>query len=135
MCHRSGNYVPEGKGERHVKTQGTNKIGAFCPAHIQIKVRENEISVHYLESHVGHVTDIGHLQLTALERQNLAMKIAAKIPFDDILDEVRESITDSTLNRIDLVSKKIFSILRVVSTCAALLFVTLVMPSVWSRGL
>lgn len=73
-----------------------------------------------MESHVGHITDIGHLQLTESERKNLAIKIAAKIPFDDILDNVRQSITDATLNRIHLVSKKdLFNIENSFNLCSS----------------
>ncbi|GFW54659.1 hypothetical protein TNCV_787621 [Trichonephila clavipes] len=35
VCHRSGEFVSKSKGERHIKTQGSNKIGGYCPAGIK----------------------------------------------------------------------------------------------------
>lgn len=95
VCHRSGKYIPEGKDLRHLKTQGTKKIDGLCPASIRLKrIPNGECNAIFVESHVGHQNDIGHLNLTPLERQNLATKIASKVPFEDILDEIRDSICD-----------------------------------------
>ncbi|GFR28188.1 uncharacterized protein TNCT_489601 [Trichonephila clavata] len=77
--HRSGFYVSKGKGLSHLKTQGSNKIDGYCPAQIKVFVSET-----------GATT-----------------KIASKIPFDEILDEIRDSVTDSKLERIHLLTKNI----------------------------
>ncbi|KAH1028457.1 hypothetical protein HUJ05_001811 [Dendroctonus ponderosae] len=53
----------------------------------------------------GHTTDLGHVNLNALERQTLAVQIASKVPFEKILDDVRESI-NGTLERCHLLTKK-----------------------------
>lgn len=108
VCHRSGNFVSEGNGFRHLKTQGTNKIGAFCPAGIKLTedLNSHRCKIEYTDVHVGHENDLGHLFLTFSERETLAAKIAAKIPFNVILDEVRDSITDSSLERLHLLTKK-----------------------------
>lgn len=59
-CHRSGTYIPRGKRLRHLKTQGSNKINAYCPAYIQVFIQsDNKLSIKYLETHVGHNLDIG----------------------------------------------------------------------------
>jgi hypothetical protein len=42
-CHRSGNYIPRGNGLRHLKTQGSNKINAYCPASIKVISDNNKI--------------------------------------------------------------------------------------------
>ncbi|XP_060522906.1 uncharacterized protein LOC132699931 isoform X1 [Cylas formicarius] len=106
-CHRSGTFIPEGKGKRHLKTQGSSKINAYCPANIQVFIEnDHQLSVKYLETHVGHKLDIGHLHLTEMERKNIASKIALNIPFDAILDEIRDSITDDTPKRIHLTTRK-----------------------------
>lgn len=108
QCHRSGNYVSEGKGLRHLKKQGSSKINAYCPA--AIKVTEicgtKEVCVLYTETHVGHQPDIGHLTLTKEERKHLASQIALKIPFDEILAGMRGSISKEELKRIHLATKK-----------------------------
>ncbi|GFU58453.1 uncharacterized protein NPIL_323141 [Nephila pilipes] len=76
VCYPSGFYVSKGKGLRLLKTQGR------------------------------HRNDIGHLSLTEFERRHIATKIASKIPFVEILDEIRDSVTDSKLERIHLLTKK-----------------------------
>lgn len=40
------------------------------------------------QHNVGHQNDLGHLSLTLPERKELAKKIAAKILFDTILDDI-----------------------------------------------
>ncbi|GFU35378.1 uncharacterized protein NPIL_20801 [Nephila pilipes] len=40
------------------------------------------------------------------ERKNIASKIAAKIPLDNILDEIRNSISDAGIERVHLLTKK-----------------------------
>ncbi|GFU11775.1 uncharacterized protein TNCV_4969661 [Trichonephila clavipes] len=106
-CHRSGVYISKGKGLRHLKTQGSNKIDGYCPAEIKVFVSETgACSIKFCKTHLGHRNDIGHLSLTDFERQHIATKIASKIPFDEILDEIRDSVTDSKLERIHLLTKK-----------------------------
>lgn len=106
-CHRSGNYRPEGKGLRRLKTQGSCKINAYCPASIKKTEHSAEkIDVSYIETHIGHELELRHLQLTREENNYLAMKIAAKIPFDIILDDIRQTISSEELKRIHLITKK-----------------------------
>lgn len=108
ICHRSGKYISESKGFRHLKTQGTNKIGALCPANIKLQINKSNgtCKAFIIKTHVGHSCEIGHLSLTPTERKQLAIQIASKVPFDDILDEVRDSLTDANLQRINLLTKK-----------------------------
>lgn len=42
-CHHSGRYVPQGKGVRHLKVQGSCKTGVFCPASILAKILQTGI--------------------------------------------------------------------------------------------
>jgi len=37
-CHRSGVYKPRGLGKRHVKVQGSAKIGMLCPAALRVRI-------------------------------------------------------------------------------------------------
>lgn len=94
---------------RKLKTQGTNKIGGYCPARINIKIMNDKTCVvNFCSSHIGHKQeqDLGHLFLSKLQKQNVAAKIAAKIPFQVILDEVRDSVSNSHLERLHLLTKK-----------------------------
>ncbi|KAJ8957460.1 hypothetical protein NQ317_016983 [Molorchus minor] len=108
ICHRSGKYISESKGLRHLKTQGSNKIGALCPANIKLQINKGDGTCKALvtKTHVGHVCDVGRLSLTPAERKQLGIQIASKIPFNDILDQVRDSLTDGNLQRINLLTKK-----------------------------
>lgn len=108
ICHRSGTYKPEGSGIRHLKVQGTNKINSYCPAEISLKVLKNGLcEVNFQTVHIGHNQDLGHLTLSKSERETIASKIAAKIPFETIIDEVREeSIAENKFERKHLLKKK-----------------------------
>lgn len=106
-CHRSGYYNTRGKGKRHLKAQGSRKINGICPASIHVVESENgKCKVNYIPTHVGHQSDIHHLSLTKNERKNLAVDIANKVPFQVILDKIRDSVIDSDLRRIHLLRKK-----------------------------
>lgn len=107
-CHRSGEYKSKGKGIRQLKTQGSNKIGGFCPAEITVNIQNDKCDVRFCGHHVGHQQDkdLGHLFLTKTERENIAAKIAAKVPLQCILDEIRDSISNCNLQRIHLLNKK-----------------------------
>nr|CAH7743247.1 unnamed protein product [Callosobruchus chinensis] len=106
-CHRSGSYESVSRGLRNTKTQGSVKIGGFCPASIKLKKDETAgFVVAVMETHVGHDLEISHLRLNKEEREYLAGKIAANVPFDDILNEISGSITDSNLKRLHILNKK-----------------------------
>ncbi|GFW06938.1 c2H2-type domain-containing protein [Trichonephila clavipes] len=85
-CHRSGNFVSDSKGLRHLKILGSNKINAYFPAALKVTQHtDGKCVVSYQKIHIGHQNDIGHLFLTADERKIIASKIAAKISLDNTL--------------------------------------------------
>ncbi|XP_072390135.1 uncharacterized protein [Diabrotica undecimpunctata] len=107
LCHRSGCFNSESKGKRHLKMKGSIKIGGFCPAGFTVVVDLAEkVEVNFIKTHIGHQTDIGQLFLSVSERQSIAEKIALRIPFSTILDEVRDSVRNSELERLHLLTKK-----------------------------
>ncbi|XP_008180456.1 uncharacterized protein LOC103308587 [Acyrthosiphon pisum] len=107
-CHRSGFYNSISKGQRHLKTQGSNKINGYCPA--SINVIESKVTkrcnVKFNGNHIGHENEIGHLPLNTCTRDDIAAKISQNIPFDRILDEIRDNITNNHLERTHLPTKK-----------------------------
>lgn len=106
-CHRSGLFKSKGRGLRTLKTQGSVKINSFCPSRIVKKCFSNgTCTIEYTGTHIGHKNELKHLSLTLTEREELAKKIAMKIPFDDILDQIRDSIYDNSLQRIHLLNRK-----------------------------
>lgn len=89
-------------GIRRLKTKGSNKIDGICPAEISVKVfGDGTHEVAFINTHVGHTTDLEHLILSKSEKEMLASKIAAKIPFGTILDEVRDSKCDNKFEQTD----------------------------------
>lgn len=105
-CHRSGYHAASGKGLRNLKIQGSVKMNAFCPARILRQLNnDGSCNVTYFLTHVGHQNDIRFLSLSSVERENIARQIALKIPFDEILDNIRDSC-DFTLQRVYLLTRQ-----------------------------
>nr|CAI5859584.1 unnamed protein product [Callosobruchus analis] len=108
-CHRSGDLRVRGKQIRTLKIQGSNKMNAFCPAGMAVGIRNEKYVVTFCKAHVGHrQDDLGHLFLSLSEKQHIATKIASKIPFETILDDIRDSISNCQLERLHLLAKKDF---------------------------
>ncbi|XP_022194159.2 uncharacterized protein LOC111051886 [Nilaparvata lugens] len=109
-CNRSGIYKGETsptKRKRHLKSQGSSKIGSFCPAGIRATTYKNgKISVEFIKTHVGHDLELAHIPLPIEDKQQLASKIAQKIPFDTIIDDLHASVGDE-LERKHLVTKEV----------------------------
>lgn len=105
-CHRSGKFIQKGTGKRHLKMQGSKKINAFCPAHLEVLIEEHKCSVSFLKTHVGHKQELLHLNLTEQERQEIAEKIVNDVPFDTILNDIQDSLPNSQLERLHLLTKK-----------------------------
>lgn len=106
-CNRSGYYTPVQNRTRSLKTQGTNKINGICPAVMILQVSESgKCTCKFIKTHIGHNSDLGHIYLSPLERKMCAEKIALKVPFNVILDQVRDSVSDSELYRLHLLTRK-----------------------------
>ncbi|VEN54487.1 unnamed protein product [Callosobruchus maculatus] len=106
VCHRSGIFKSESKKIRHLKVQGSHKINGYCPE-ISGKILKNGIcEVELVSQHIGHDNNLGHLNLSKTAREDLAAKISLNVPFDSILDEVRDSISGDQIERLHLLTKK-----------------------------
>lgn len=64
-----------------------------------------QCEVEFVSKRIGHTDNLGHLNLNKTTREDLAAKISSKIPFDTILDEVRDSISGDQLSRSHLLTK------------------------------
>ncbi|XP_075238163.1 uncharacterized protein LOC142334211 [Lycorma delicatula] len=107
ICHRSGFYIPKGKGLRHLKSQGSKKINSFCPAEMRLsELEDGSCKLQYTETHVGHAIECKHLYLTSAERKNIEFRIASNVPFSDILSEIKNSLTESSSVRMHNLTKK-----------------------------
>lgn len=107
-CNRSGYFAPKGAGKRALRVQGSSKINSVCPAKIKKIEKDNYgIEVHYLDAHLGHVNDLQHLRLQKEEKDEIALKIAQNIPFENILQEIKKSAeTGEKIERLKLLTKK-----------------------------
>ncbi|KAE9530121.1 hypothetical protein AGLY_011583 [Aphis glycines] len=93
--HRNGNYISKGTGLRHLKTQGSNKINGHCPSRIDVTIYKlsNICTVKFIANHLGHGNDLGHLPLNKDVRINIA-------------NEIRDNISNNSLERIHLLTRK-----------------------------
>ncbi|XP_049772057.1 uncharacterized protein LOC126153889 [Schistocerca cancellata] len=107
VCYRSGQYVSKSKGIRRMKIQGINKIGGVCPSSIEVtEAGDGSCKVKYVVTHVGHQNGVRHLDLTEEERNKLAVDMANKVPLQAILDKVVDTLSDSMLEHIYLLTEK-----------------------------
>ncbi|KAG5889749.1 hypothetical protein JTB14_018971 [Gonioctena quinquepunctata] len=107
-CHRDGFYKTEGKNIRQVKLKGSNKIDGYCPSKIAATVFKTtgEVDVQFLRAHVGHTMDLEKIPLEKSDRNLLAFKISQKIPFDEIINDIRDNFDVNNYSRLHLVTKK-----------------------------
>lgn len=64
FCSRSGFYKDKNHGLRGRRFIGSKKINACCPAQIKVKYLNDEITVKYLRTHVGHDNKLCYMNLT-----------------------------------------------------------------------
>ncbi|XP_049959567.1 uncharacterized protein LOC126477351 [Schistocerca serialis cubense] len=89
MCHRSEVFKSQSKGQRQLKSQGSNKMGGHCTAAIEVSQDTNGIcTVVYFKTHFGHEKNIVFQHLPRSEREVIAGKIAKGVTFQIILDDV-----------------------------------------------
>lgn len=112
QCNRSGFYessvsCPE-KRRREMKIKGSSKINAFCPARIKTEFfNDGKVNIEYCSTHIGHKLELAHVTLSDENRIEIASKIASKIPFDVILDDVQETVDPNLgLKRKHLLTKQ-----------------------------
>lgn len=99
-CHRSGHFKSRGQGKRSLKTRGSNKINATCPAGMKVqKVSDNCLQVEFVKTHIGHTADVDRIRLTPDERKFIASKLVQNVLIEDILNEVHNSTDGQDTNR------------------------------------
>ena len=86
---------------------GSNKINGYCPAKIELMILPSgELKVEFFKTHVGHQNDLGRMRLSKHERAEVSKSIQMKIPFDNILDRIRSSISSDEVERLHLLTTK-----------------------------
>ena len=106
-CNRSGQYIAKGKGKRQIKTQDTSKAGSTCTAHIKAvkTLTTGKITAHYCSTHSNHSISLGHLRISAITKEKIALKLIEGVAAERILDDMRDSIT-VTVTRELLINKQ-----------------------------
>ncbi len=105
-CNRSGNFESRGIGKRHLKSQGTSKLNAYCTAALIVNTnKDGSVNVTVHKTHYGHQTSMGHLRISETERLAVAAKLANGVDIQHILDEIRDNMGDS-YHRIHLLTRK-----------------------------
>lgn len=112
-CNRSGTFAPRGKGIRHMKIQGTRKIGAKCPASMRVLQEKNSVKVKYWKTHVGHGNELKHINIPDQDRMEIASMLALGLPKNKILENIRASWSEEQYNRVHLtVNQDLINIAR-----------------------
>ncbi|VEN58512.1 unnamed protein product [Callosobruchus maculatus] len=107
-CHRSFKHTtPRILSETQIKqcAQSNLKLDVTCPSRILYDQINNKAVLSL--PHLGHVNDLKYINLTKLERAEIAARIQQGITFDRILDDIRNNVgAESNLNRIDLLDRQ-----------------------------
>ncbi|GFU49660.1 uncharacterized protein TNCV_2906231 [Trichonephila clavipes] len=92
--------------KRNMKIAGSNKINGKCPSKMKVyEDIESKVTVEFTKTHVGHGIDLGRMQITREEKEDIAKKLENKIPVEAILDDIRNSINQK-LERIHLITRQ-----------------------------
>ena len=106
-CNRSGFFISESTGQRHLKSQGSSKLHFHCTAGMTVKrhVQEKSVTVDICHTHYGHSPKLGHLRLPEAERLRIAGQLSQGVAFERVLDDIRDSV-QSKFTRIHLTTRK-----------------------------
>lgn len=102
-CARSGYYKKNedsSKSRKRLWHKKTKKINGFCPSRIMLtrKSDDNLFNVAYIETHLGHdksEQDLAYIRLPKKNRDEIARKIAAGIPYSRIRKDISKDIKTS----------------------------------------
>lgn len=97
-CHRDGIFIPSGSKKRNIKILGSNKINAFCPSQISVRVDSSCVSVKFIETHVGHAKEFSRINYYKKNKRNIE---DTKFSPDDLTDNTENPAT-KTPNEIGL---------------------------------
>ncbi|XP_015784135.1 uncharacterized protein LOC107361757 [Tetranychus urticae] len=107
-CNRSGSYSPKQERKRRLRAQGSRKINRTCPAKL-IVTKNNasgQLSVYFIPTHVGHETDLKHLNLHKEDRLKIAKKLEMGVDRNQLLSKIRESLSSTSPQRLHMITVK-----------------------------
>ena len=107
-CNRFGSTRFRGKGERHIKVQGSCKAGKTCIANMKIKEDvTGKVIVDYCSTHTGHSIQLCHLPIPDSIKHTISAKLHQGVSVDKILDDIRNDlITKKSIGREHLIQRQ-----------------------------
>ncbi|XP_053214191.1 uncharacterized protein LOC128397486 isoform X2 [Panonychus citri] len=107
-CNRSGNYLPKQERKRRLRAQGSRKINRTCPAKLIVTKNNSsgQLSVYFIPTHVGHETDLKHLNLHKEDRIKIAKKLEMGADRNQLLSKIRESLSSTSPQRLHMITVK-----------------------------
>ncbi|XP_034237691.1 uncharacterized protein LOC117643114 [Thrips palmi] len=109
FCHRSGFERSKEEDEKQrINWQSTVKMGAHCTSQMTMTQCGDHVEVSFSKVHVGHEIGVKYLQLTKIQREELAARIARKENLNEILNDVRKSVTEeiNQVSRLQMLERK-----------------------------
>ncbi|KAF8770302.1 hypothetical protein HNY73_017849 [Argiope bruennichi] len=108
VCHRSGKYASRvtGPRQRMLKTPGTCKLGIVCTAAIYCEECPDSVIVRYCPHHYGHGKETSFVQLSVEEQAAIQDNISKGIPFESLLDDIRDSQSSTDHFQLYLLKKR-----------------------------
>ncbi|GIY05046.1 c2H2-type domain-containing protein [Caerostris darwini] len=108
ICHRSGKYASRvtGPRQRMLKTPGTCKLGIVCTAAIYCEENPDGVIVRYCAHHYGHGKETSIVQLSKEEQAAIQDNISKGIPFEKLLDDIRDSQSSTDHFQLYLLKKR-----------------------------
>ena len=106
-CNRSGSYQAKTQGKRHLKTQGTCKLGERCIAHMKATKdqRTGKLEVRHCSTHHNHDVSLGHIRMAHETHMKIAAQLQQGVTIQRIMDNIRENTMEG-ITREHLVTKQ-----------------------------
>ncbi|XP_076266801.1 uncharacterized protein LOC143200259 isoform X2 [Rhynchophorus ferrugineus] len=91
---------------RQPRKIGSQFINGVCPSRISAKIAvTGEVSVEFVETHVGHEDHVRYKRLTKAEETKIRDQLIAGVTIDEILQDAK-IVNDNTLRRINLLTRQ-----------------------------
>ncbi|BES98935.1 Hypothetical protein NTJ_11753 [Nesidiocoris tenuis] len=108
-CNRSGEarVVSQDSRKRRPKLKGSRKTGRKCTSRITANFfADGTVAIDFCRTHSGHTAELEHLPIPSQVKQEVAAKLASKIPASEILEQVRSSANTNELRREQLITRQ-----------------------------
>lgn len=109
-CERRGFHLPPGHRKRREWSHGSKKINGYCPAKIIVRrhLINGDITANYCSSHLHSIEpkNLKYSRFSENIKNEVAQKLVAQVPIDQILKEVRTSKSKEYLEKGQMMTRK-----------------------------